>query len=145
MDGNKERRFDNGNLHGGDDDGDLRRGPWTVEEDMTLINYIANHGDGRWNSLARCAGNGFLAGTLTYSDSSVSEFIVRAFFFFFIDVEIGKLIHRPEAYRKKLPIAVAELSPAGRPARKYYTRRTAPDSGTSLPLGKSVRMLILLI
>ncbi|XP_023527593.1 transcription factor MYB78-like [Cucurbita pepo subsp. pepo] len=56
MDGNKERRFDNGNLHGGDDDGDLRRGPWTVEEDMTLINYIANHGDGRWNSLARCAG-----------------------------------------------------------------------------------------
>ncbi|KAG7018556.1 Transcription factor MYB78, partial [Cucurbita argyrosperma subsp. argyrosperma] len=56
MDGNKERRFDSGNLHGGDDDGDLRRGPWTVEEDMTLINYIANHGDGRWNSLARCAG-----------------------------------------------------------------------------------------
>ncbi|GMN55091.1 hypothetical protein TIFTF001_024214 [Ficus carica] len=35
---------------------DLRRGPWTVEEDLTLINYIANHGEGRWNSLARCAG-----------------------------------------------------------------------------------------
>ncbi|EXB94377.1 Myb-related protein 305 [Morus notabilis] len=35
---------------------DLRRGPWTVEEDRTLINYIANHGEGRWNSLARCAG-----------------------------------------------------------------------------------------
>ncbi|KAA8527337.1 hypothetical protein F0562_034948 [Nyssa sinensis] len=35
---------------------DLRRGPWTVEEDFTLINYIANHGEGRWNSLARCAG-----------------------------------------------------------------------------------------
>ncbi|KAI3865551.1 hypothetical protein MKW92_008375 [Papaver armeniacum] len=32
---------------------DLRRGPWTVEED--LVNYIANHGEGRWNSLARCA------------------------------------------------------------------------------------------
>ena len=88
MDGNKERRFDNGNLHGGDDDGDLRRGPWTVEEDMTLINYIANHGDGRWNSLARCAGNGFLAGTLTYSDSSVSEFIVRAFFFFLLMLKL---------------------------------------------------------
>ncbi|KAJ4831803.1 hypothetical protein Tsubulata_031247 [Turnera subulata] len=36
--------------------GDLRRGPWTVEEDFKLINYIANHGEGRWNSLARCAG-----------------------------------------------------------------------------------------
>ncbi|GER38324.1 myb domain protein 24 [Striga asiatica] len=35
---------------------DLRRGPWTVEEDFTLINYIAHHGEGRWNSLARCSG-----------------------------------------------------------------------------------------
>lgn len=35
---------------------DLRRGPWTVEEDFSLINYIAHHGEGRWNSLARCAG-----------------------------------------------------------------------------------------
>ncbi|XP_076926920.1 transcription factor MYB78-like [Bidens hawaiensis] len=37
-------------------DDDLRRGPWTVEEDFALINYIAYHGEGRWNSLARCAG-----------------------------------------------------------------------------------------
>lgn len=35
---------------------DLRRGPWTVDEDLTLMNYIANHGEGRWNSLARSAG-----------------------------------------------------------------------------------------
>ncbi|XP_057471386.1 transcription factor MYB108-like [Actinidia eriantha] len=35
---------------------DLRRGPWTVEEDLTLVNYIDKHGEGRWNSLARCAG-----------------------------------------------------------------------------------------
>ncbi|KAK9725389.1 hypothetical protein RND81_05G140600 [Saponaria officinalis] len=39
-----------------EDEMDLRRGPWTVEEDLTLINYIAIHGEGRWNSLARCAG-----------------------------------------------------------------------------------------
>ena len=71
MDGNKDRMIDSGNFHGGDDDGDLRRGPWTVEEDIALINYIANHGDGRWNLLARCAGNWFLAGTLTDPDSSV--------------------------------------------------------------------------
>ncbi|KAL6657227.1 hypothetical protein ACP70R_005007 [Stipagrostis hirtigluma subsp. patula] len=36
--------------------GDLRRGPWTVEEDLLLVNYIAVHGEGRWNALARCAG-----------------------------------------------------------------------------------------
>lgn len=38
---------------------DVRRGPWMVEEDFKLINYIANHGEGRWNSLARSAGNHF--------------------------------------------------------------------------------------
>ncbi|KAL6847378.1 hypothetical protein ACP4OV_023231 [Aristida adscensionis] len=35
---------------------ELRRGPWTVDEDLTLVNYIADHGEGRWNSLARAAG-----------------------------------------------------------------------------------------
>jgi len=40
-----------------EDEIDLRRGPWTVDEDLALINYIANHGEGRWNSLARSAGN----------------------------------------------------------------------------------------
>uniref|UniRef100_A0A7N0UE29 Uncharacterized protein n=1 Tax=Kalanchoe fedtschenkoi TaxID=63787 RepID=A0A7N0UE29_KALFE len=35
---------------------DLRRGPWTDEEDRILSSYIAKHGEGRWNSLARCAG-----------------------------------------------------------------------------------------
>lgn len=39
-----------------EEDLDLRRGPWTVEEDFKLINYISNHGEGRWNCLARCAG-----------------------------------------------------------------------------------------
>ncbi|PKA65669.1 Myb-related protein 305 [Apostasia shenzhenica] len=33
-----------------------RRGPWTSDEDFLLTNYIAIHGEGRWNSLARCAG-----------------------------------------------------------------------------------------
>jgi hypothetical protein len=36
--------------------GELRRGPWTVEEDLLLVNYVAAHGEGRWNSLARSAG-----------------------------------------------------------------------------------------
>ncbi|OIV95950.1 hypothetical protein TanjilG_27054 [Lupinus angustifolius] len=39
-----------------EEDMDLRRGPWTLDEDLALINYIANHGEGRWNSLARSAG-----------------------------------------------------------------------------------------
>ncbi|KAF3651174.1 Transcription factor [Capsicum annuum] len=35
---------------------DLKRGSWTIEEDFTLMNHIALHGEGRWNSLARSAG-----------------------------------------------------------------------------------------
>ncbi|KAK4765311.1 hypothetical protein SAY86_026401 [Trapa natans] len=34
---------------------DLRRGPWTCEEDKLLVSYIAHHGEGRWNLLANCA------------------------------------------------------------------------------------------
>ncbi|XP_022749065.1 transcription factor MYB108-like [Durio zibethinus] len=52
----KARGF-SGNVQSEEDQMDLiRRGPWTVQEDFKLINYIATHGEGRWNSLARCAG-----------------------------------------------------------------------------------------
>ncbi|KAL9318810.1 hypothetical protein ACSQ67_015327 [Phaseolus vulgaris] len=34
----------------------LRKGPWTVDEDTILVNYIATHGEGHWNSLAPSAG-----------------------------------------------------------------------------------------
>ncbi|KAI3994739.1 hypothetical protein MKX01_002355 [Papaver californicum] len=42
--------------HEQQEDLDLRRGPWTDEEDHLLATYIANHGEGRWNSLAHAAG-----------------------------------------------------------------------------------------
>ncbi|XP_075510723.1 myb-related protein 305-like [Primulina tabacum] len=35
---------------------EVRKGPWTMEEDLILINYISYHGEGVWNSLARSAG-----------------------------------------------------------------------------------------
>nr|ASR18114.1 R2R3MYB29 [Ginkgo biloba] len=37
-------------------DDEVRKGPWTVEEDMRLIRYITVHGEGRWNFLAKAAG-----------------------------------------------------------------------------------------
>jgi hypothetical protein len=36
---------------------DWRKGPWTAEEDRLLIEYVRLHGEGRWNSVARLAGN----------------------------------------------------------------------------------------
>ncbi|BAS95397.1 Os05g0568200 [Oryza sativa Japonica Group] len=33
----------------------VRKGPWTMEEDLSLVNYIAANGEGAWNTLARAA------------------------------------------------------------------------------------------
>ncbi|KAJ9147486.1 hypothetical protein P3X46_029642 [Hevea brasiliensis] len=33
-----------------------RKGPWTLEEDKLLSEYVKLHGEGRWSSVARCAG-----------------------------------------------------------------------------------------
>lgn len=41
-----------------------RKGPWTSEEDRLLIEYVKLHGEGRWNSVARLAGNNSTALTL---------------------------------------------------------------------------------
>ncbi|KAL8167114.1 hypothetical protein V2J09_008613 [Rumex salicifolius] len=35
---------------------EVRKGPWTLEEDNLLIQYIACNGEGRWNLLAKSAG-----------------------------------------------------------------------------------------
>lgn len=40
--------------------GDVKKGPWTDEEDAVLINYVRAHGEGRWNSVAHLAGQSML-------------------------------------------------------------------------------------
>lgn len=42
--------------YGENDSDQLRRGPWTLEEDTLLIQYISRHGEGRWNLLAKRSG-----------------------------------------------------------------------------------------
>ncbi|KAI7986275.1 Transcription factor MYB62 [Camellia lanceoleosa] len=39
-----------------DEDTELRKGPWTLEEDTLLIHYISSHGEGRWNLLSKRSG-----------------------------------------------------------------------------------------
>ncbi|EOA25217.1 hypothetical protein CARUB_v10018530mg [Capsella rubella] len=33
-----------------------RKGPWTLEEDKLLGEYVTSHGEGRWSTVAKCAG-----------------------------------------------------------------------------------------
>ncbi|KAK6926184.1 SANT/Myb domain [Dillenia turbinata] len=40
----------------GNDEGGLKKGPWTPEEDQKLIDYIQKHGHGSWRALPRLAG-----------------------------------------------------------------------------------------
>ncbi|GMI76003.1 myb domain protein 2, MYB DOMAIN PROTEIN 2 [Hibiscus trionum] len=35
---------------------DVRKGPWTEEEDLILKSYVNVHGEGRWNSVANLSG-----------------------------------------------------------------------------------------
>ncbi|KAG9136364.1 hypothetical protein Leryth_020168 [Lithospermum erythrorhizon] len=44
------------NICNSNEEFELRKGPWTLEEDNLLIQYIDACGDGRWNALAKCAG-----------------------------------------------------------------------------------------
>lgn len=45
-------RNNNNNNNGGL----LKKGPWTVEEDQKLVDYIQKHGHGRWRTLPKNAG-----------------------------------------------------------------------------------------
>ncbi|CDY35784.1 BnaC02g38100D [Brassica napus] len=33
-----------------------RKGPWTPEEDKLLTEYVTSKGEGKWSSVAKCAG-----------------------------------------------------------------------------------------
>lgn len=37
--------------------GQYRRGLWAPEEDKILMDYVAAHGEGRWNVIAKRTGN----------------------------------------------------------------------------------------
>lgn len=42
----------------GREEGGWRKGPWTAQEDKLLVEYVRQHGEGRWNSVAKLTGNG---------------------------------------------------------------------------------------
>lgn len=43
--------------NGNEEGAEQRKGPWTLEEDTLLTNYISHNGEGRWNLLAKSSGN----------------------------------------------------------------------------------------
>lgn len=42
---------------GKQEDDEWRKGPWTNQEDKLLLDHVALHGEGRWNSVSKLTGN----------------------------------------------------------------------------------------
>ncbi|XP_065855224.1 transcription factor MYB97-like [Euphorbia lathyris] len=40
----------------GSGEGNLKKGPWTAEEDAVLVEYVRKHGEGNWNAVQRHSG-----------------------------------------------------------------------------------------
>ncbi|MCD7463355.1 hypothetical protein HAX54_050395 [Datura stramonium] len=52
----KDRQVRSTSNSSNEDSFDLRKGPWTLEEDNLLIHHVTSHGEGHWNALAKCSG-----------------------------------------------------------------------------------------
>lgn len=44
----------------------LKKGPWTPEEDLKLINYIQTHGPGNWRTLPKNAGRWWITRSIPF-------------------------------------------------------------------------------
>lgn len=76
MDGNMKGRSP---ANQSEDEMGIRKGPWTVEEDAILTNYIGTHGEGRWNSVARSAGKPFLLCFTSKASNFIATIITPSF------------------------------------------------------------------
>ncbi|OMP05312.1 hypothetical protein CCACVL1_01961 [Corchorus capsularis] len=54
---------------------DVRKGPWTDEEDSMLKAYVHIHGEGRWNSVARLSGQLSSSATATTATTYMDNII----------------------------------------------------------------------
>ncbi len=92
-----------------------RKGPWTALEDRLLTEYVQQHGEGSWNSVAK------LTGIVDRADRSCSECFSSELFV--QNQDQNSVMCRAEAQREELPAAVGELPQAGPEAGEDHPRR----------------------
>ncbi|CAL9192807.1 unnamed protein product [Musa hybrid cultivar] len=111
---------------------EVRKGPWTMEEDLILINYITNHGEGVWNNIARSAGISIRISIIYIHIMRPSSPPCMAF------CSANGFLSRSEPHREELPAALAELPPPRRTAGQHHPRGAAPDHGAPCEVGKQL-------
>lgn len=58
----------------------LKKGPWTQEEDLMLINYINTHGPGNWRNLPKNAGTNCYMNLIKFFFSNVLYLLLMNLF-----------------------------------------------------------------
>jgi len=124
-----------------EDDNELRRGPWTLEEDNLLSQYISSHGEGRWNLLAKRSGNLTTTQQVKYINERLPcSFILILSILMLINF-LSFLWIRIKANWEKLQIKVAKLSKARCKTGKFNPTRATYNPRTPLKVGKQVLIL----
>lgn len=116
----------------------LNKGPWTVEEDRILINFITQNGHPNWRALPKRAGTtqylspSILPYLLVIKTSSTNypikkRALLTGFWIsFFRIVEVWKELSSP----------VDELLAARYSKGEFYKRRRGYNHSTACPIGK---------
>ena len=68
----------------------FRKGPWTPAEDKLLTEYVTSNGEGKWSSVAKCAGKPFYLIMYTYIFASICTYVyvLHIYFFFLLNYSI---------------------------------------------------------
>jgi hypothetical protein len=76
----------------GREEGGWRKGPWTAQEDKLLVEYVRQHGEGRWNSVAKLTGTDqtLVADPLSFG-LSLASFVFSPLIF------VREILNQPEA------------------------------------------------
>ena len=89
----------------------LNRGAWTPLEDRMLIGYIKSHGEGKWRSLPKRAGQLYQIKCIILNNvHAIWGFVVELKFYNFVMSIINGQKPRSQKMREELQTSLVELS-----------------------------------
>ncbi|KAG6530490.1 hypothetical protein ZIOFF_012729 [Zingiber officinale] len=105
---------------------EMRKGPWTKEEDLRLACFVALFGERRWDFIARVSGriDRNAHGLINFADCT--------------DLVLEKSCCRSQSNRKELQDEMAQLPPPQPQTRPHDAARGGPHPRAPFSLGQQV-------